>query len=162
MLRKSLRSNRVFSFILPIRKPLPRGLNGNETDAEFFEGRQHFRFRASRPQRVFALHGRDRLSRVCATNRFRPCFRKAEVLDLAFLNQVLHRSRDVFDRHVRIHTVLVEQIDRIDLEPLEGGLGNLLDVFGPTVQTDLLPVGTEFEPASTSARFMMSTARAPA
>jgi hypothetical protein len=31
------------------------------------------------------------------------------VLDLAFLDQVLHRASDVFDRHVRINTVLVEQ-----------------------------------------------------
>jgi len=30
--------------------------------------------------------------------------------------------------------VLVEQIDGIDLEPLEGSLGDLLDVFGLAVQ----------------------------
>ena len=44
----------------------------------------HFRFRASRPQRVFALERRDRLDRVGAANRLRSCFGKAEVLDLAF------------------------------------------------------------------------------
>ena len=46
-------------------------------------------------------------------------FGKAEVLDLAFLNQVLHRSRHVFDRHVRVNAVLIEQVDGIDPEPLE-------------------------------------------
>ena len=50
---------------------------------------------------------------------------KAEVLDLALPDQVLHRARDVLDGHVRIDAVLIEQIDAIGLEPLERGLGDL-------------------------------------
>jgi hypothetical protein len=41
------------------------------------------------------------------------------VPDLALTDQVPHRSRDFFDRHVRVDTVLVEEVDRLDLEPLE-------------------------------------------
>src|SRR5580704_6363831 len=44
---------------------------------------------------------------MCSTNGLRACFRKTEVLYLAFLDQFLHRSRNVFDRRVRIDTVLV-------------------------------------------------------
>ena len=62
------------------------------------------------------------------------------MLDLALLNQVLHRSRHVFDRHVRVDAVLIEQIDDIGLEALERGLGDLLDVLGPTVQPGLFAV----------------------
>ena len=72
-------------------------------------------FRASPPQRVFALDGSDRLDGVGATDRLHSCFRKAEVLHLAFPNQVLHRSRHVFDGHVRVNAVLIEQIDGLDL-----------------------------------------------
>jgi hypothetical protein len=61
------------------------------------------------------------------------CLRKAEVLNLALLDQVLHGSRYVFDRHVRIKTVLIGQIDDIDLEPLERGVGDLLDVLESAV-----------------------------
>ena len=111
----------------------------NEADAEFLKRRQHFRFRRSPPQRVFALERRDRLDGVGATDRLHSCFRKAEVLHLTFLNQVLHRSRHVFDRHVRVDAVLIEQIDDIDLESLERGLGDLLDVLRPTIQAHLLP-----------------------
>ena len=75
-----------------------------------------------------------------ATDRLHAGFGKAEVLDLAFLDQVLHRSRHVFDRHVRVNTVLVEQIDDIHFEPFERGLGDLLDVLGSAVQS--LPAGT--------------------
>ena len=52
---------------------------------------------------------------MCATDGLHSGFRKAEVLNLTFLNQVLHRARNVFDWHVRVNTVLIEQINRIDL-----------------------------------------------
>jgi len=42
-------------------------------------------------------------------------------------------ARDVFDRHVGIYAVLIEQIDDIGLEALERCLGDLLDVFWTTV-----------------------------
>ena len=72
----------------------------NEADPEFLASRQHFRFNFSPPQRVFALDCRDWLNRVGVSNRLCSCFRKAEVLHLALLNQVLYRSRHVFDGHV--------------------------------------------------------------
>ena len=50
------------------------------------------------------------------------------------LDQFLHRAGDVFDRHVRVDAVLIEQIDHIGLEALERGLGDLLDVLRPAVQ----------------------------
>jgi hypothetical protein len=62
------------------------------------------------PQRVFALKSSERLDGVCATDRLHACFRKAEVLDLTLLDQVLHRTGDVFDRHVRVNPVLIEQV----------------------------------------------------
>jgi len=60
-------------------------------------------------------------------------FRKAEVLHLTLVDELLHRSRDVFDGHVRVNAVLIEQIDDIGLESLEGCLGDFLDVFWPTI-----------------------------
>src|SRR5262249_45394473 len=127
---------------------LPQRAIWNEADSEFLKGRQRFRFWPSRPQRVFALDCGDRLDRVCATNRLRSCFRKAEVFHLTLLNQVLHRSRNVFDWHVWINTVLIEQINDLDLESLERGLGDLLDVLRPTIQPHptRLSVGLKFEP----------------
>src|SRR6266849_6906582 len=75
----------------------------NESDPEFFEGWQQLLFRTSPPQRVFALNCGDRLDSVCATDCLHSWFRKAEVLHLTFLNQVLHGARYVFDRHVRVN-----------------------------------------------------------
>ena len=82
------------------------------------------------PQRVFALHCIDRLDCVCATDCLHSCFREAEVLDFALPDQVLHRSRHVFDGHVRIDAVLIEQVDGIDPESLERALATCLMCSG--------------------------------
>jgi hypothetical protein len=114
-------------------KALTKWAEWNEADPEFFEGWQHLLFRASPPERVFALNCGDRLDAVCPTDCLDSWFRKAEVLHLTLLNEILHRSRDVFDGHVRVNAVLVEQIDDIGLESLEGGLGDFRDVLWPTI-----------------------------
>jgi hypothetical protein len=68
------------------------------------------------------------------------------VLNFALVNQFLHRSRYVFDGHVRINTVLIEQIDDISLEALERGLSHLLDMVWPTVQPSLFAVSSNWKP----------------
>ena len=46
-------------------------------------------------------------------------FRKTEMLDLAFPNEILHRAGHFFDRHRRIDAMLIVKIDGIDPEALE-------------------------------------------
>src|SRR3974390_1938966 len=60
--------------------------------------------------------------------------RKAEVPHLAFLNQVPDGSRDVFNWNVQINTVLIKEINRLKSQPLEGRLGDLLDVLGSAIE----------------------------
>ena len=135
MLRKSVLSNcRVFADLAG-EEALAQRAEWNEPDPEFLERRDHFRFRLSPPQRVFALQRSDRLDCVCATDGLHAGFRESEVLHLALLDQVLHGSGDVFDRHVRIDTVLIEQVDDIGPEALERGLGDFLDVLWTAVQS---------------------------
>ena len=67
------------------------------------------------------------------------------MLDLAFLDQISDRAGDVFDRHVGVDAVLVEEIDGLDLEPFERALDDLLDVLRPAVEAPLLPIRIEFE-----------------
>src|SRR5207302_1000243 len=67
-------------------------------------------------------------------------FRESEVLDLALLDQIFDRSGDVFDRHVRVDAMLVEQIDAVGAKPLERSFGYFLDVFWATVDAGLFAV----------------------
>src|ERR1700730_527644 len=117
----------------------------NKTDSEFLQRRQYLLFRLSPPQRIFVLHCRHRLHCMCATDGLHSWLRKTEVLDLSFLNHVLHRSRHIFYRHIGIDTMLVEQIDDVAPESLQRSFGDLLDVLWPAIQADLLTFRTNFE-----------------
>src|SRR3954471_16080683 len=43
-------------------------------------------------------------------------------------------TRDILDRHVRVYAVLVEEVDRVDAQPLERCLGNFPDVLRTAVE----------------------------
>src|SRR6185312_13734221 len=51
----------------------------------------------------------------------------AEMLDLAFGDQVADGAGDIFDRHVGIDAMLVEQIDDLNTQSLQRSLGGLAD-----------------------------------
>ena len=79
----------------------------NEADPEFLQSWNHLRFRLAPPQRVFALERGHRLDGVRAADRLHSSLGKAKVLYLACPNQILYRSGHIFDRHVRVDTVLI-------------------------------------------------------
>src|SRR2546428_6293498 len=143
VLRMSVLSNAVFSLIFPVRKPFPRGLyatkpmpSSSSVGNTSASGRLHH----SEYSLCTAVTGTTACARriVCAPASERPkC--------LTFPNQVLDRCGHLFDGHVRVHTVLIEQIDGLDPESLERALGALLDMLWPPILAHLLPIGTQFE-----------------
>ena len=56
--------------------------------------------------------------------------------DFAFLDQILDRAGHILDRHVRIDTVLVEEVKAVGLETLEGRLRDALDTLGAAVEAN--------------------------
>jgi hypothetical protein len=56
----------------------------------------------------------------------------------AGLDEVLDRARDVLDRHVRVHPMLVEEVDDIRPQPLQRRIGNLPDVIRPAVDPTVI------------------------
>ena len=59
-----------------------------------------------------------------APDRLHTSLGEAEVPDLALPDQVPDRSSHVFDRHVRVDAMLVEEIDVIRLQSLQRGVGH--------------------------------------
>src|SRR5260370_19657286 len=110
---------------LPREKASAQRAVREKPGSEFIQGRYHFLFRSPHPQRVFALERSERLDCMRATDRLYARFGKAEMFDFALLNQIFHCSRYVFDWHVRVDPVLIEQVDYINLEPFERALGGL-------------------------------------
>jgi len=71
---------------------------------------------------------------VGLADRLNAGLRHAEVLDLAFGDQVFHRSRYVFHRYVRVDTMLVKKIDPIRPQPFESLIGNQFDALRTAIQ----------------------------
>src|SRR5215213_2248771 len=66
-----------------------------------------------------------------------PCFREAEVPDLTLLDELLHRAGDVFNGHVRVDAMLVEEVDAVGLQAPERLFGDPTDPLGPAVEARL-------------------------
>src|SRR5271165_7288778 len=71
--------------------------------------------------------------------------RKAEMLDLAFRDQLLDRARDVFHRHGRIDAVLIEQVNMVRPQPLQRTLDYLADLFRSAIEPDCLLLLVDLE-----------------
>lgn len=56
---------------------------------------------------------------------------ETEVPELPGLDQLLHRPGDILDRHLGIDAMLIEEVDGLDPEPVQGSLDALSDVVGP-------------------------------
>ena len=54
--------------------------------------------------------------------------------DFSLGDEVFDGARHIFDRHIRIDAMLIQQIDRLHAYPPERGFGDLLDVFRPAVK----------------------------
>ncbi len=98
---------------------------------------------------------------MCAADRLHSGFRKAEMLDLPFLDQFLDCPRHVFDGDVRVHAVLIEQINDIGLQPLQRGFRHLFDVFRSALQ--LTPprfaASSRFEPELSGDHHLLTNGR---
>jgi hypothetical protein len=114
-------------------EPLAEWAERDKANAQFLERRQNLLFWLTPPQRVFALQGGDRLEGVSVADRGDARLRQAEVPHLSGPNELLHRARDVLDRHLGVDTVLVEQIDCFGAQALQCLVGDLPDALRPTV-----------------------------
>src|SRR6266852_3508654 len=90
----------------------------NEANSKLLQRGHHRLFRLAPEQRVLALKCSDGLNCMGPANRLYARFRKTEVLHLAFLNQILHSARNIFDRYIHVDPMLIEEINSIDLEAL--------------------------------------------
>src|SRR5512146_2756149 len=61
-------------------------------------------------------------------------FGHPEVPHLALLNQILDGAGDIFNGHVGIDAMLIEQIDRIGPQPLQRCVGKLPDALRAAAQ----------------------------
>ena len=126
-------------------KALAQRAEWHEADTQFLERGQNRLLRLSPPEGVFTLESHNPLHGVGATDRLHACFGQPEVLDLAFANQVLHRTRDILDRHIRVDAMLIEEIDSVGFETRERCVSHFADMRRAAVEARLFAV-LELEP----------------
>ncbi|MNU02228.1 hypothetical protein D3C72_2458710 [compost metagenome] len=54
-----------------------------------------------------------------ATNGLGTRFGKTKMFDLTFRDQILHRSGNIFNGHIGIDAVLIQQIDHVGFKPTQ-------------------------------------------
>jgi hypothetical protein len=77
------------------------------------------------------------------TDCLRARLRESEIPDLALSDEIANRSGNVFDRHLWVDPVLVEQVDVVRPEPLQHLVDDLADVLRPAVESSRIEVKTE-------------------
>src|SRR5688572_22367741 len=118
----------------------PKRAVRHKRDAELAQQRDDLRLKVARPQRIFRLHGRERVDRMRAADGVGAGLAQAEVAHLALLDEARHGADRLLDRRLRIDAVLVVDVDVIDAEPLETRLARDRDVVGPAVDEAALAV----------------------
>jgi hypothetical protein len=100
---------------VPVRKPLPSGLNGtNPMPSSASVGSTSAS--GSRVHSEYSLDRRHRLHRVRPADGPGGGLRQPEVPDLALRDQLTDGAGDVLDVNAGIDAVLVEQIDDVGAE----------------------------------------------
>ena len=128
--RRSLAAKVVEVSTVPVRKPLPSGLNGTnpmpssaQAASTSCSGRRHHRLYSL----WIAVTGCTAWARriVSAAASDMP-----KCLTLPAVDQVLDRAGDLLDRHVGVDPVLVVQVDHVEPEPAQRALDGAGDVLG--------------------------------
>src|SRR5258705_11629997 len=72
---------------------------------------------------------------MSATNVRCASLRHTEMFDLPLLDELPDCTRHVFDRNIWVYAMLIEQIDHIGIEELQGGFSHGPDSFRLAVRT---------------------------
>ena len=118
----------MFASILPVRNPLPNGLNGTRP----MPSSSSVGMISASGSRVHSEYSLCSAATGCTAwarrIELRTGFGKAEIADLALAYQVLHDARDILHRHVGVDPVLVVEVDVVGPQPLEAALDGAADL----------------------------------
>ena len=97
------------------------------------------------PQRVLGLQRGDRVHGVRAADGVGPGLGQPDVADLALGHQLGQRADGVLDRRVRVHPVLVVEVDVVGAEPPQRSLDRGADVGRAAVEVPRAAAGVRHE-----------------
>ena len=101
------------------QQPAAERAVGHEADAQLAAGGERARLVLAGEERVLALERADRVDGVGAAEGRRRGLGEAEEAHLARADQLGHGADGLLDRRLRVHPVLVVEVDRVEPEPLQ-------------------------------------------
>ena len=113
------------------------GAIGDEAYAKFADCREDLGFDVALPEGVLGLEGSDGVDGVGAADRGDGGFGEAEVADLSGMDEFGHGTYGVFDGGGGVDSVLVVEIDVVEVEALEGGVAGGFDVLRPAAEAPI-------------------------
>src|SRR6266849_678406 len=116
------------------------GRVGDEGDAELPTGGQGLLRRVPVEKRVLALHRAQAVDGMGPPDGRGRRLGEAEVAHLALLDEPGHGPHRIRDGDLRVHTVLVVEIDDIDAQPLETRVAGAADIRGTAVDEIALAI----------------------
>src|SRR5262245_9996774 len=81
---------------------------------------------------------------MCPANRLRRGFAKPEKPDLSFCHQLGHRANGVFNGDIRIHPMLIVQINDVDPEAAQTRFARSFDIGRRAIRTGDTPIGSTY------------------
>src|SRR5207245_5476736 len=123
-------------------KAPPQGAIRHEADAQLSAGWEHLVFGITRPQGIFSLKRRDGMGGMSPANGLWPCLRKPEKTHLPLAHKIRHGSHGLLNGRVRVHAVLVVEINAPDTETAQAGLTSGANVFRSAIDPTYIDIGT--------------------
>jgi hypothetical protein len=111
------------------------GAVGHEADSQLAAGGERARLVVAGEERVLALQRADRVDRLRPSQRGGGGLGEAEEAHLARADELAHGADRLLDRGLRVHPVLVVEVDRVDPEPLQARVARRADVLRPAVDS---------------------------
>ena len=106
---------------------------GDEADVELGAQVEQRVLRVPRPQGVLGLQRRQRMDGVCAADGGGDRLADSESADLALGDQPGHGAHGVLDRHRRVDSMDVVEVDDVHPEAAQARLARLRHVLGPAI-----------------------------
>ena len=103
---------------------------GDDPDAELSRRRHDLLLQLTAPQRPLGLQRRDGMRRRGSPQGVRVDLGQTEVSHLARLDQLAHGTDGVLDRHLRVTTVQVVEVDVVDAQATQRRVAGLVHVAG--------------------------------
>ncbi len=123
------------------RKEAPsKRTEGDQANSQLAKDRNDPFLEIAFPDRILALQGRDRLHGVSAADCVVARFRHTEIEDFALGDHILNCPRNIFNRNIGVHTVLIKEVNAVRAQSSKRSIHDFTNMVRSAVSSCSLTV----------------------